>query len=566
MEKIWELSPKMPASFRKKFPEYHPVILQLLYNRDLKSKKEVEQFLSPNYLKDLHDPFLFKDMKKVVDRIYTAIEKKEKIVLWTDSDTDGATSATLLENTLKKLGASNLEVYVPDREKDGYGLNEKEVKKFAQQKVNLIITSDCGITSKDEVILANKLGLSVIITDHHREPPELPPALAIINPHLSREKYPNQDLAAVGVVFKLAQALLLDSRCPISHREAFEKWLLDLVAVGTIVDSMSLLGENRTLVKYGLIVLNKTTNLGLRNLISRANLNLGDLDTRSVSHQIGPRLNVSSRIGQANGTLKLLLADDQRSVNKFAEELDLLNKERQRLVKEIFTKIISDIGPETKEKILVVISQDLPSGLLGLISNRLVDRYARPALVINQKPERIKGSGRSISGFNLYQVISSLKKYFIDFGGHAEALGFTIKDSVNLEDFKKEVFKIGEKALKSEVIKVKVTIEAEIDLEDINWSFHDELIKFKPYGRNNPEHNLLIKNVSLDDCQMVGKSGQHCRMVVNGKIKMIYFGAGDRMKEFQVGDTIDVIFQLSINQWNGQRKLQIKVIDLKKSK
>ena len=609
MDKVWKVARKIPKSFKDRFPEINPIILQLLYNRGLKTKKAINDFLLPDYSQGLHDPFIFKDMTRAVKRIYSAIDKKEKIVICTDFDTDGAVSGTLLSTALKKIGADNLEIYVPDRDAEGYGLNKQAVKTFVQQKTGLLITCDCGISNKDEVDLANKGGIDVIVTDHHREPEELPQALAILNSQLSREKYPNQYLAGVGVVFKLVQALLSDQKCPIANKEAVEKWFLDLVAVGTVTDCMKLIGENRVLVKYGLIVLNKTANIGLRSLIKRAGLTLGEIDSKSISHQIGPRLNVSGRIGQSDGAVKLLLSDNEDQADALVQQVELLNQNRQQMVNDIIQKLISKTGPKPKEKILVVIGKDWPSGLVGLIATRLVDHYGRPTIVLNSREIGVKGSGRSGSGsgFNLFDAISPLKKYFFDFGGHSAAIGFTLKNADEVDDFKKSVLDIGEKKLKLKPLVYKMNIEVQVDLDDIDWDMYEELAKFEPFGQDNFQPNFLAKNIYLNSMQKVGKNSQHCRLTAGSQSpggparpaggparpaggparpaggqsrqsfdaqnlggqsgrKMIYFGANNKMRGFKIGDKIDVIFQLGINQWNGRQELQMKVIDLRKTK
>ena len=563
MEKVWEIVSKCPNEFKKKFLEINPIILQLLFDRNLDTQKKIDEFLSPDY-KNLYNPFLLQDMKKAVDRVYQAIKTKEKIVICGDYDTDGITSSAILLTIFEKLGAKNISIYIPDRELEGYGVSEKMVKKFVKEKVNLIITCDCGITNLKEIDLANQAGIEVIVTDHHCQGKELPNALAIVNPQVNREKYPFKTLAGVGVAFKFIQALLSDSRCKIENKESTEKWLLDLVALGTVADYMPLLDENRILVKYGLIVLNKTTNLGIKSLVEKSGLELGKLNTGNITFQLSPRINSAARIKHADEALNMILAKNSFEADEFAEHLNTYNLTRQQLVEKTIRKIKSDIGEDPKERILVVLG-DWPKGVLGLCASRLLDKYSRPAIVLTQRNNEIIGSSRSLPNFNLHQALTLLKKYLIRFGGHPGAAGLTISPD-KFEEFKKEILKIGKKQLKKQDLTSKIRIDAQVELDDIDWPLHEELIKFEPFGRDNWQPNLLLKNVYLKEKQMVGKNKQHCRLIIDQGKKMIYFRANHKMEGIEIGDKLDIVFQLDVNQWNGTRELQMKVIDLKKSK
>ena len=320
MQKKWVVTPPIDAEFKNKFPEINPVILQLLFNRHLTTQQQIDEFLLPDYSRDIYDPFLFTQMSKAVERINKAIEQQENILIYSDYDVDGITSAVVLKSGLEKLGAKNLSVYLPDREKEGYGMRPESVQEAVKNQVKLIITCDLGITALSEIKLANELGLDVIVTDHHLPLAQLPSAYAILDPQEDKN-YPCKYLAGVGMAFKLVQALLQDraKRQLDFHFEAFEKWLLDLVALGTVSDMMILLGENRTLVKYGLIVLNKTNRLGLRVLCEESKITMGAIDTRTIYFQLGPRLNVASRMDHANTALALVLSEDRQGAQKISQ-------------------------------------------------------------------------------------------------------------------------------------------------------------------------------------------------------------------------------------------------------
>jgi len=566
MKKIWQISSQINKGLKNKFPKINPVVLQILFNRDIKTKKEIEKFLFPNYKSGLYSPFLFRDMKKAVNRIVRAVKNKERVVICTDSDTDGATAGALMFKTLKKIGVKDLDIYSAEREKQ-YGLSEEIIKKQLDLKTNLIITCDSGISDYNEIKKAQKQGIDVIVTDHHVEPLKLPPAFAILNPKVENDDYPFKHLAGVGVAFKLAQALLSDKRLKIKNNKAIEKWLLDLVAIGTIVDHMPIIDENRNLVHFGLIVLNQTSNLGLRKLFKNINLTLGSIKGEDLAFRVGPRLNVPGRIGYSNESLNLLLDNDPLSVDKKVERLEMLNKKRQDLVKEYLKKIVKKIGKNPKDNILVV-EDNLESGLLGLIAMRLVEKYNRPSIVLSPKEKNVKGSGRAAKGFNFLQVLKNInKEYFFDLGGHKRALGFTLKPEF-LKVFKKELRKTEKFLFKKEKPKLKIDIE--MDLGDIDWSLIEGLDSLRPFGVHNPKPLFATKNLSLSNFTKVGKNGNHNKLLVRDEnsgdfSKMIYFSSSKVMKDYKKGDKVDIAYRLGTNIWNGQKEIQMTVVDIKKS-
>jgi single-stranded-DNA-specific exonuclease len=560
MNTKWVLLPKIPQELKEKFPEINPVILQLLYNRNLTTQKEIDEFLMPDYSQDLHDPFLFSDMEKSVERILKAIKDKEKILIYGDYDTDGVTASAILKLTLKKLKAEKVEVYLPDREKEGYGMKEEVIKKFFQEGFKLIITCDVGINCFKEIELANNLNLDVIVTDHHLPPENLPKAYGIINPFLE-PKYPFKHLAGVGVAFKLIQALLKKQEI-ISNSEAFEKWLLDLVALGTIADNMVILGENRTLVKYGLIVLNKTIRIGLRCLIKEAGLNSKALDAWNIMYQIAPRLNAAGRLDHANTALSLILTNSPIEATTLAKELNRLNNQRQKLVDEIIQQLKEKFGPEPKEKILITAGQNWPVGILGLIANKLLDEYNRPVIAFSIRENDIIGSGRSTSDLNLVNLFNSVSHFLYSFGGHAKAAGLIIKDKDKFTEIIKILKENAEKILSNADFSKKLIIEAEINLEDINWELEETLEKFKPFGEGNQYPLFLVKNLKVENFEWVGQNNQHLKIFANGR-KFILFCADSICENLRLGDLIDAVIEIGVNEWNGIKELQFKIIDFK---
>lgn len=577
--------PEITKEFIDKFPEINPVVLRLLYNREIRTQEAIDEFLNPDYGQDVHDPFLLRDMERAVMRIIKAIEKKEKIMVHGDYDADGVTSAALVVTLLEALGAE-IDVYLPHREKEGYGLNPKTVKELSKQKVNLIITTDCGISNKNEINLAKKLGMDVIITDHHHPPEELPDCL-IINPKVLGEKYPFTELAGVGVAFKLAQALL--KRLPAADiAPGFEKWLLDLVAIGTITDCSPLIGENRTLVKYGLIVLNKTRRVGLRKIVKEAGLvdeeaerllKRMDLDTYNIGFHIGPRLNAAGRINHANQAYDLLMTASEEEAGKMATGLEKTNKDRQKITEQIVKAVEEQIQDHTEDKVLFGVGDDWSIGIVGLVAGKIAERYNRPTLVITHNEGELAGSGRSIPDFNIIEALEKLKKYLSRFGGHSQACGFTLKKDIDLEEFKSELKKIAEEELNGKDLTPIFPIDAGISFKDINWEMFRELEKFEPFGEGNPYPIFLIEKAMVEEIRAVGKENHHLKMKLSGStngskkiLDAIGFcfgkttnGNPDWCQLIKPGDYIDLVCEINKNEWNGSQELQLKILDLRKA-
>ncbi len=560
MKTIWQLPKDVPQEMKKQFPEFHPIILSLLYQRGLTTQEQIDEFFNPDYSSDLHNPFLFKDMSKAVERIERARKEKEKVVVYGDFDVDGVTASVVLFKTLKKIGLNNLEIYIPSRENESHGLNKSALKMFSKKGVKLIITVDCGSYSNKEVEEGSKLGIDIIVTDHHR-PEKKVNAFAFINPKYKAEKYPYRDLAGVGVSFKLAQALL-SSKQGESYK-AFEKWLLDLVALGTIADRMPLLGENRTLVKYGLLVLNKTSNLGLRALIKNLGLPLGSLKSDDVAFYLAPCLNSAGRVNHANDSLALLLSENKEQADKWALKLKETNNQRQKML----SKTIENLKKrkeELEQKWIFIITRNCPTGVAGLAASKIAKDYGKPTVIFLEK--HLRGSARVEGDFDLFKSLAKFKKYFLDFGGHNRAAGFKLKDKIYLESLKKGLLEEA-KSIKPEELLPKLFIDAIVDLEEIDWDLYNEVEKFEPFGEGNEMPNFLVRKVKLIDLETVGKQNNHCRLYFKGGKKMIYFFVDEETEEKKLkkGENYDIVFCLGINQWNGQQELQLKVVDLRKS-
>ncbi|MBU0598214.1 single-stranded-DNA-specific exonuclease RecJ [Patescibacteria group bacterium] len=567
MTRKWLIAKKISEEFKAQFPEINQIILQLLFNRGLKTQEDIDEFLNPDYGQDIHDPFLFSHMDQAVTRIFQAIEKKEKITVHGDYDADGVCASVILVTTLKELGAE-ADVYIPHRMSEGYGLNKNTVEELSKNGTQLIITVDCGISSVDEVILASKKGIDVIITDHHEQQPDLPQALAIINPQVKDNKYPFHSLSGSGVAFKLVQGLIRKDKGA-RIKKGFEKWLLDLVAIGTIGDCVPLTGENRSLVKYGMVVLRKTKHLGLQELVKSTRFSLDKIDTVSISFGIVPRLNAAGRIDHANTAYKLLITKDKIEAQEVAQQLDKTNQERQRVTEKIVEASKKQIGEVGMQKILFASGKDWIVGVVGLVAGRLTDLYARPVIIMGEKKNEVVGSGRSIPVFDITHALIESRDLLERFGGHALACGFTVKPS-KLESFKKKMNELANLKIKEKDMVKRIIVDCEIKLDQADWDLIEILDGFEPFGEGNRMPSFNINNLEVVDLQKVGKDNKHLRLVVkqgNTTRKVIAFGFGEPWgDQLKIGDDIDIIFELSVNEWNGHRELQLKLVDIKISK
>lgn len=564
MKRIWQVTEPITDEYKNSFPEVHPIILQLLYNRGLRDQARIDEFTNPDYGQDSHNPFLFRHMRVAVDRIFTAIKAGEKITVHGDYDADGVSATVVMVEVLRALGA-DVCVYIPHRMTEGYGLNENTVDELAANGTRLIITVDCGISNKAEVAVAKEKGIDCIITDHHEEPPELPEALAIINPSVAADNYPFRTLAGSGVAFKVAQALVQQDNGE-KLKEGFEKWLLDVVAIGTIADMVPLVGENRTMAKYGLVVLRKTKRPGLRALATASRLQLSSIDSSGVAFGIVPRLNAAGRIDHANTAYQLLITEDPTEARSVAEHLEEDNKKRQRMTERMVAESKKQIGNPGDQRILFAMGNDWSAGLVGLVAGRLMDQFERPVLVMGNRDGEIMGSGRSIPAFDITAGLVKSREYLDRYGGHAAACGFTLKPGV-YENFVKRMSELAQEAITPEAMVKRLSIDSRIRLSDISWEIINALEQFEPFGQGNPAVRFLGEGLVVDDFQKVGRDGKHLRMMVSqdGQTKkIIAFGFGQSWGNvLKLGDMIDVVFELSVNEWNGHREMQLKLIDMK---
>ena len=590
--KRWEVYPPLPDSFRARFPHLSPLILQILYNRGITDPAEVETFLGGRLALD--NPFKLKGMNEAVTRIRRAIRNSEPIAVYGDFDADGVTATALLTQTLEALGA-RVQPYIPHRVDEGYGLHREALTKLARQGVRLVITVDCGIRSVEEVAHARRLGLDVIVTDHHSVGPELPPALAAINPKRDDCPYSFKDLAGVGVAFKLAQALLRVENA-MRRRNAppiplQEEDLLDLVAVGTVADIVPLLGENRYLVQRGLERLNPRLSSppsippasggrldggktrydypqrpGLRALMQKAGLKPGRVDTVAIGFMLGPRLNAAGRLDSAMLSYDLLRATDEALVTELAQKLDELNRRRQRLTLETLEWARAQIEEEGDAFLHLVAGEDVLPGIAGLVAGRLTEELYRPTAVVELGKELSRGSARSIPEFNITAALDRCADLLERHGGHAAAAGFTVKTE-NLPALKARLQEIAAEELAEQELVPTLSIDAEVRLDELNWATYELLRQLEPCGYANPTPLLLSRGVLVRDHRSVGSDGKHLKLTLSDG-RMVWDAIAFRQGEWagQIPECIDVVYTLEVNEWNDQLRLQLNVQDLRPSR
>lgn len=571
MEKEWKIKNQEALAFGEIAGEYHPVILKLLGNRGFKNSAEIKKFFDFDYDTDIDNPFLFKEMERAVARIITAKEKNEKIAIFGDYDADGVTASALLFETLNNLGFAEVITYIPDRQIEGYGMNKEALNFLKKEKVNLIITVDCGITNKEETALAQKLGMDVVITDHHHVPKVLPAAAAIINPQMENCGYGFKNLAGVGVAFKLAQALY--QKMDPENIEKL-KWLLDLVAIGTVADCVPLLFENRILVKYGLVVLSKTRRAGLLEMFKVGRIKIGENDfpdTHKIAFQVAPRINAAGRMDHANFAYNLILEKSRVKACDLALEIEDKNQQRQKITSEIVREVrILAEGPFKDKELIFAENEHWPIGILGLVAGKITDEFNKPTAVFQKQQDEFVGSLRSIPQINIIEKIEQCSDLLKKFGGHSQAAGVTLKKE-NFDAFYQKLSQLIARELGGKKMLPTLEIDLEIVAKDISWELLSEIKKMEPFGKENEEPVFLVRNLKVGEIKVVGNGSKHLKISVLAEdspkvFDGIGFGMGEKFSQIiQTGDKVDMVVNLQEDEWNGNRKIQLQIIDLRKA-
>ncbi len=549
------------------------IVGKLLCNRGITTKEAATQYLVPDYARQLHDPFLFTAMERTIERILQAIKNQELIIVFGDYDADGVTGATILCTVLTMLNARH-EVYLPHREKEGYGLNAVALQKLIEKKTNLIITCDLGISNAREVDIANAADIDVIITDHHHIPPEIPKAYAIIHPKLEGNGYPFAHLTGGTVAWKVASALLTRYR-EWEHRtveviEGYEKWLLDLVAISTIADVGLLAGENRMLVRYGITVLNKTKRLGLRKLYDIAKVVPGLVDTTTIGFQITPRINAASRMDHANTAFKLLMATTDEEASVLALELQDRNEERKKATERVTREAINMVGKTTVDPVVCVMEPSWPHGVLGIAASRLVEEYGRAAIVACRTSEgKVIASARSIDGINIFDALSQVKSYLPKFGGHPKAAGFTLGEEGKWAEFVAALNQAAATQVEGCELMPELHLDSVIGAHEVTPELWHTITQMEPFGEGNARPKFLLKDAIIVGKERLGEGGKHLKLTVRSDSsrepkKIIAFSKGGSWGEtFALGDVIDVPVELSANTWNNVTTIEMRALDMR---
>jgi len=551
---------------------------RVLWARGYREPSQAERFLEPRF-EHLPNPFELKGIEAAVSRLQRALAQGERVCVYGDYDVDGVTSTALLVSVLRKLGG-NVEFYVPHRLVEGYGLNVRALEKLAARGTRLVVSADCGVTAVTEIDAAAKLGLDVVVIDHHTASQDLPRALAILNPHQPGCTFPGRELAAVGVAFHLLLALrkrLREAGWFASRPEPNLREVLDLVALGTIADVVPLTGPNRVLVHFGLKELARGARVGVLALKSVAQL-AGEVTAGDVGFKLGPRINAAGRLDDASVGVRLLLSEDPREARALAEQLDRANAERQDLQVRIANEAIAHaekLGPPEARRTLVVSSSGWHVGVVGIVAARLVERFHRPALVIAEEGGVAKGSGRSVEGFHLYDALARCAHHLTKFGGHKHAAGVTL-DTGRISDFAEALEAEGREALDPAQLSARLRIDAELHPREVRMELASQLRRLAPFGAGNPEPVFFCRELAAHEVRLLpdkkgtgpghlklrlGEAGPRVSEEESIALEAIGFNLGGTV--LAVGTRLDAAFQLTVDSWNGSERLQLKVKDMK---
>jgi len=548
---------------KKSNNENNDIVRKILEKRGISKSKE-ENFLNPS-LSDLCNPFGFIDMKKSISMILDVVKNDGKIIVFGDYDVDGITSTSLLYLFFKEYFNYEIDYYIPDRMEEGYGLNIEAVQKIISKNYDLMITVDCGITAYKELKMAKNNNLKTIVTDHHQPGDKLPDADCILNPKVKDCSYPFKKLAGVGVAFKLCQGI-------VKYKEKNDmtdilKNKLDIVALGTIADIVSLTSENRIMVKKGLELVNKNERKIFKVLKEKLGLKNKKITTGHIGYMIAPPFNASGRMENAETGVELLTNSNPEKIEELIDKIVKLNRERQKREKEILkeAETMADKQLEkNKEKTyaLVLFSDDWHPGIIGIVASKLVEKYYRPTIMIATDENGMgKGSARSIKYLNLFEALKDNSDFFIDYGGHSQAAGLSIKRE-NIEDFASHFNKYLQKHLTDDVFIPEQKIDSIIEEKDINYNLYSTIEKMSPFGIDNSKPVLAIKNVNLKKAYQVGKENKHLKIETEKGVKGIAFNKGDLYPEI-LNSEIDIAFNLSLNDWKGKKNIELKVKDIK---
>jgi single-stranded-DNA-specific exonuclease len=537
-------------------------IAQILVNRGVNSPESAQEFLFGT-LDNLYDPFLMSGMRKAVARIRGAISEKEKIIIFGDYDVDGVLSVVMLLRALKALGGE-VDYYIPNRLKEGYGLKEKYVDTVLEREAGLVISADCGVKATRFVKRAREKGIDVIITDHHHPGERLPEALAILNPVLPESGYPDKNLAGVGVVFKLIQGLFGEK-----GDTSFLPQYLRLVSIGTVADVAELKGENRLLVKIGLEELQRISNIGLKGLMAVCDLEEKKISVGDVGYRIGPRINAAGRMGKADLAVRLFLSKSHPESLELAHQLDALNSQRQRIEGRIHEQALTQIEKKSLDKrykFLILGCEEWHRGVIGIISSRVKDIFYRPVILFAYEDGKAYGSGRSISEFSLIDCLNDCKDFFLSYGGHRQAVGCVLHRE-KMNSFKKAINSIADERLLDEHLRRKIYIDAKMDFNLLDLNFFEKYYLLFPFGMGNPSPVFLTEKAEVvSEPRRI--HNRHSKFLVkqNGKtFEALGWEKAELTQIIHKGDRVDLVYSLQFSKYLGEERFSVSLKDIKVS-
>lgn len=543
------------------------IIDQLLALRGVVGEEERNRFLSPDYDTHFHDPFLFSSMRRVMDRLDEARKSGERVGVFGDFDADGVTSSVLMKEGLLALGIP-VSVYLPHKETEGHGLHVNALDSFEADGVKLFFTVDCGMMSHEEIAEANRRGMQVIVIDHHHVPEVLPEAYAIVNPKLHGETYPFKELCGAGTSFKVLQAIY-ETFLP--ERKGELKWRLDVAAIGTVADVMPLVGENRLIVTYGLIVIAKTRRIGLQELYAIGRLPFGNGKppiARDIAFHIAPRLNAAGRMAHAQLAHDLLVENDAQLARECAARLEQHNIDRRKVSDDMAKSVSALAAGKPDRKLIFAADPDFHLGVVGLVAGKVAREFGKPAIVLTVGETESRGSLRSIPELNIIEAISECGDILLRFGGHAQAAGLSIKND-RLEEFEKRLERIVVERLKGVLTEPEISADMRIDPSVLSLDLARAIRKLAPFGEGNLEPTFLLEGVTVVESRPVGSDGKHVKLILSAaggkKFDAIGFSLAKTMEGIGRGEKIDIIFQVDENEWAGSIRLQLKLLDIRRS-
>jgi len=570
VERLWKVHPRDDEASAKLSAVLgiRRATAQILLNRGLDTPEKSRAFLWDG-LSNLTDPSRFRDMDLAVQRIHEALASREKILVYGDYDVDGVTATALLVRFFNELHG-DVESYIPHRIDEGYGMHVDRLASFREQGVGLIVTVDNGITAVEEVAEARRLGMDVVVTDHHETEGDLPDAVAVLNPKRPDATYPFRDLAGVGVAFKLAWALAQKLSGGPKVSAELREFLVDalgLVALGTVADVVPLLNENRIFVRYGLKSMVRSRNPGLKALLAVCNLMGKKPAAHDLAFRLGPRVNAAGRLGDSETALQLFTATSYSEALTLARKLETHNRRRQEIEALILEQALGMLtGPSADlDPVLVLAREDWHAGVLGIVASKIAERYHRPAVLISLTDGMGKGSARSIPSFHVQQAFAACRDRLLSFGGHAQAAGLTIAVD-ELEAFRSELNDRARPLLEGEASVPFLDIEFEVELSELDRGFVAEIEQLRPFGAGNREPLLVARNlVVAGQPRRMGRDGRHLSFYARDatdSCRVIAFGQGDRASEIE-GQKVDLVFVPRINAWRGRQEVELNVKDIK---